>query len=529
MTLDLIARRNGLRFPHQPALVTNGRSCTWRELDRRVDRVANALRARGLVRGELVAILLANCPEWIELYLGIARAGLVAVPVNYRLTGGELAQILGHAGPSLLVVGADFADRARELEPLLPALKRRWLVGEGTLAGAEAYDEVLRGATAEAVDSPANETDTFAIFFTSGTTGLPKGAMVSHRNLTANAFNQFVADGSLGQDINLVATPLYHMGAVFMSVTYMMLGCTQVILEHFDPAAWLDAVQRHKASVALLVPTMINAVLNHADLAACDLSSLRLVFYGGGPMPPAVLRRALERLRCGFTQGYGLTETLEATFLVASDHVLDGSPQQERRLASAGREAVDAEVRVVDAQGVDVDTNEIGEILVRSRSVIAGYWHMPDETAASIRDGWFHTGDLGYLDEDRYLFVVDRVKDMVVSGGVNIYTKEVESVLYNHPAVMEAAVVGLPDEAWGEVVTAAIVLRPGMSASAGELVEHCRQSLASYKKPRVVAFLDELPRNPSGKILKRELRRALGRHPGAASDPSDTVTSRNPV
>lgn len=512
-TLDQIARRNALRFPDKPALIMGERSITWQELDRRVDRIASALLARGLKRGDMVAVLLANCPEFVELYFGIARAGMVATPVNYRLTANELTQILSHAQPSLFVVGAAFVERARELEATLPGLKKRWLIGSGTLSGAEDYEQVLAQAAGAAVVSSAAENDTFAIFFTSGTTGLPKGAMVSHLNLEANGYNQFVADGSLREDVNLVGTPLYHMGAVFMAVTYMMLGCTQVILEYFDPAAWLAALQKRKASVALLVPTMINAVLNHPQLADYDLSSLRLIFYGGGPMPPAVLRRALERMRCGFTQGYGLTETLEATFLVTADHVLDGTPQQEKRLASAGREAVGAEVRIVDADGKDLGPNEVGEILVRSRSVISGYWNMPEETAATIRNGWFHTGDLGYLDEERYLFLVDRLKDMVVSGGVNIYTKEVEAALYNHPAVLEAAVIGLPDEEWGEAVVATVVLRPGMQASAEQLIEHCRDSLASYKKPRRVFFLAELPKNPSGKILKRELRKSLASKP----------------
>ncbi|MCX7177624.1 MAG: AMP-binding protein [Proteobacteria bacterium] len=461
-TLDQIARRNAQRFPDKPALLMGDRCCTWKQLDQRVDRIAGALLARGLKPGAMVAVLLANCPEFIELYFGIARAGLIATPVNYRLTANELTQILSHAHPALLVVGAGFAERAKELESTLPALRRRWVVGHSdvSLADAEDYEQVLAQAPDTAVVSPASETDTFAIFFTSGTTGLPKGAMVSHLNLETNAYNQFVADGSLREDINLIGTPLYHMGAVFMAVTYMMLGCTQVILEYFDPAGWLDALQKRKASVALLVPTMINAVLNHGKLADYDLSSLRLIFYGGGPMPPAVLRRALERMRCGFTQ-----------------------------------------------------PNEVGEILVRSRSVISGYWNMPEETAATIRAGWFHTGDLGYLDEERYLFLVDRLKDMVISGGVNIYTKEVESVLYNHPAVLEAAVIGLPDEAWGEIVVAIVVLRPGLQATADELVEHCRTSLASYKKPREVHFLDELPKNPSGKILKRELRLRLAQKP----------------
>ena len=330
--------------------------------------------------------------------------------------------------------------------------------------------------------------------------------MLSHRNLEANAFNQCIADASLASDVNLVATPLYHVGAVFMAVSYMLLGCTQVILEQFDAESWFSAVALRRVTVGLLIPTMINTLLNHAQAATADLSSLRLIFYGGGPMPPAVLLRALTLFGCAFTQGYGLTETLEATFLTASDHVPDGDAQQRRRLASAGREAAGAEVRIVDGDGQALPAFGIGEILVRSHSVIQGYWNNPGETATVLRDGWFHTGDLGYLDEDRYLFLVDRIKDMVVSGGVNIYSKEIEAVLYTHPAVLEAAVIGLPDEQWGEVVTAIVVLRPGLSATAEELIGLCVAQLASYKKPRTVHFLDELPKNPSGKILKRELR-----------------------
>jgi acyl-CoA synthetase (AMP-forming)/AMP-acid ligase II len=509
MTLDEIARRNGQRFPKKPALVTGRKTLTWAELDDRVNRAANALLDRGLRKGDRVALLLGNCPEFVEIYFAAARAGLVAVPVSYRLTPNELSEILSQGSPTALVVGSAYGDKAREVAPRLPDLRHTWIVGETFSGPGEAYEAVLQKASSSPVTSPASEDDTFAIFFTSGTTGLPKGAMVSHLNLEANGYNQFVADGSRRDDVNLVGTPLYHMGAVFMAVTYMMLGCTQVIVDHFEPELWLRDLQNNRATVALLVPTMINSVLNHSGLDRFDLSSLRLIFYGGGPMPPAVLRRALERLKCGFTQGYGLTETLEATFLVTSDHALDGDEKALTRLASAGREAVGADVRIVDDGGRDVGPGEVGEVLIRSRSVIAGYWQMPEETERTVRDGWFHTGDLGYLDDERYLFLVDRKKDMVVSGGVNIFTKEIEAVLYTHPAVLEAAIVGLPDDHWGEAVTAAVVLRSGMAATADELIDHCQSALASYKKPRRVFFLDELPKNPSGKILKWELRQSL--------------------
>jgi len=509
-TLDAIVKRNAQRFPAKPAVIDGAIALSWAALDARVERVAAALAAAGLQRGDRAALLLPNCREYIELYFGCARAGVIAVPVNYRLTPGETATVLASARPALLVVDAAYLATARAIEHDLPHLQR-WVTGAGSLANAMPYEAALLAAPTQAGVNTGEENDAFAIFFTSGTTGLPKGAVISHRNLEANAFNQCLADNSRADDVNLIATPLYHMGAVFMAITYILRGCTQVVLPKFEAAAWLDAVARHRISVSLLVPTMINTALNAPEIQTADLTSLRLIFYGGGPMPSAVLERAIQRLRCGFTQGYGLTETLEATFLVAADHVMDGDETRRQRLSSAGREAEGAEIRIVDDAGRELGAGEIGEILVRSHSVFSGYWNNPAETAAVLREGWFHTGDMGYLDADRYLFVVDRKKDIVISGGVNIYTKEIESVLYTHPAIHEAAVIGLPDDAWGEAVTAVVSFLPGHSATAEELIAHCRRHLASYKKPRAVHILDELPKNPSGKILKREIRKRLGR------------------
>ena len=511
MTLDEIVRRNALRFAHKPALIWESGSRTWAGLNERVNRLTRVLQAAGLERGDRVAILLGNCPEYFELYFACARGGFLAVPLNYRLTAGEARQILAHADPRMLVAGQPYLQFAARLCGDLSGIGELVIVGgaaapEESKYGGRSYERLIAGASAEPVAPCAQELDCFAIFFTSGTTGLPKGAMVSHVNLEANAYNQFVADGSRADDVNLVATPVYHMGAIFMAVTYMMLGCTQVILPQFSAIAWLAALARHRASVCLLIPTMINALLNEPAFHGSDRSSLRLVFYGGGPMPPAVLERTLRGFSCGFTQGYGLTETLEATFLVASDHLPDGSAAQRRRLASAGREAVGAEVRIVGDDGTDAGTGVIGEILIRSRSVISGYWRQPELAAAVLRDGWFCTGDLGYLDEDRYLYVVDRKTDMVVTGGVNVYTKEVESVLYQHDGVRESAVFGVPDDRWGEMLTAAVALHAGRSVTEAELIDFCKERLAGFKCPKRVVFLAELPKNPSGKILKRELK-----------------------
>src|SRR5688500_16662720 len=520
MPLDEIARRNAVRFPRKLAVAMGDRELTWAQLDQRIDQLANAFASAGIVAGDRLAVLLGNCPEYLEIYFACARTGVIAVPLNYRLVPREIVQILDRAEPAALVFGSDYATTIDVVHGSLPRPIMTWRID---LPGGEprptngrelSYEAALTAASDTPSASPAGDMDTFAVFFTSGTTGLPKGAMVSHLNLEANGYNQCIADGSRPEGVNLVATPLYHIGAVFMAATYLMLGCTQVNLPQFAAIAWLAALERHRATVSLLISTMINAVLNEPRLADFDRSSLRLIFYGGGPMPRAVLERAIAMFRCGFTQGYGLTETLEATFLVAGDHVADGTEAQRQRLASAGREAVGAEVRIVNEAGKDLRPGEAGEVLIRSRSVIAGYWRQPEETAQAIRDGWFYTGDLGYLDEDRYLFIVDRKKDMVISGGVNIYTKEIESVLYTHPAVREAAVLGLPDDRWGESVTAAVSLRPGVEVSAADLIAHCGAELPGFKKPKRVVFLPELPKNPSGKILKREIRRTLLEPPG---------------
>lgn len=517
MSLGDIPRRNARRFPSKTGLVFGDVHLTWPEVNARVNRLAHAVLERGVEKGDRVAVLAQNDHRYLEIYWGLAKAGVIAVPLNYRLVERELVQLLNHSQACALISGLGYEDMSSMLLNGVSSLE--WLLsfGDGRDFATD-YEEFIQSGSGDEPDVVVDDDDPFAIMYTSGTTGLPKGAVVTHGNLENNVYNQAIADKADSDDINLTATPLYHMGALFMATTYTYLGCTNIIVETFDPSEVQRAIERERATACLLIPTMLNMVLNDQEFGSHDLSSLRLIFYGGSIMPVPVLRRAMETIGCSFTQGYGLTETIEATFLTMSDHLLDGVAEHERRLASAGREAPNAEVRIVDDDDRDLPTDEIGEVLIRSRSVIPGYWRSPEETAATIRDGWFYTGDVGFRDADGYLYIVDRKKDVIISGGTNIYPKDVEEILYGHSAVAEAAVIGVPDETWGESVKAVVVRREGHEVTAEELIQYCRDRIASYKKPRLIEFVEALPKNPSGKILKRELRAAHSRtHEGVAS------------
>jgi acyl-CoA synthetase (AMP-forming)/AMP-acid ligase II len=356
-------------------------------------------------------------------------------------------------------------------------------------------------------DIQVEEDDPFCIMYTSGTTGLPKGAVSSHRNYMVNCLSVIHAQGLTEEDVNLVCPPLYHAGALFHSLSHMLLGCTQVVMKSFDARAVLATIQEEKTTSCLMIPTMLNFLLNDPEFEKFDTSSMIRIFYGGGPMPLAILNKAMNLMNgVQFTQGYGLTETLEATFLLPSDHRLEGDTAQTERLGSAGRRTPLYEVKVVDGDGREAPLRTGGEIWVRGPSVIQGYWQDAEQTEKTLFDGWFKTGDIGMMDEGGYLYILDREKDMIISGGENIYTKEVEDILHSHPAILETAVIGVPDPQWGENVKAVVVLKDGMSLSEEEIIAYCQERLARYKRPKSVAFVSELPKNPSGKILKRDLR-----------------------
>jgi len=503
-TLAEVTRGNAVAVGDRPAIVYEGETITYRTLDERVNRAANGLIAEGLTKGTRFGLLAKNGPAFFEIMLGGAKSGTVLVPVNFRLAGPEIAYILNDAGAEVLFVGRDFYDVVDTIRPELKTV-RTIIAIDGERRDWEAYDAWRERQPAADPMIAIDGGDVVVQMYTSGTTGHPKGVQLMHSN-----FRNIIIDSAVNwgrtwtpDDVNLVCMPLFHIGGNGWALIGLYAGSKNVVTRDFVPGQILRLIESERITKALLVPAMILFVLDAPESKDTDFSSLDLVTYGAAPMPLELVRRAVKTMKCGFAQLYGLTETTGAiTYLPPSDHgdhALD-------RMRSAGKALDGVEIRVVDGAGNDVPLGEVGEIICRSSQVMKGYWNLPEATARAMQKGWFHSGDAGYLDADGYVFIHDRVKDMIVSGGENIYPAEVESALYGHPAVADVAVIGIPDDRWGEGVKAIVVKKPGAEVTAGELIDFARTRIAGYKVPRSVDFIDVLPRNPSGKILKRELR-----------------------
>jgi acyl-CoA synthetase (AMP-forming)/AMP-acid ligase II len=483
-----------------------GRRLRYAEAQAAVHRVANALLAEGLEPGERVAFLAKNCLEGALFFYAASKAGLVPVPLNYRLAPPEWAYIVNDSEARLLVARGPLVDAIDAVRGGLPRL-RRCVALEAERAGWTPWSEWVERQPASAPERFVSDEADLYQMYTSGTTGRPKGAVLTHRAVTSN-LGQIGTTVHLGAgDRYLIVAPLYHAaGALATFWTVQQGGCLYV-LEDFDPFAVVRALSEERISAATLVPAMIQACLVAVpDAAGRRYDDLRFLIYGASPIAEETLRRAMQVFGCQFAQGYGMTETTAAlTILLPRDHAraLAGRPEL---LLSAGRPLPGTEVRVVDENDRPLPPGTIGEVVGRGPQLMRGYWNLPEATKEALRGGWMHTGDAGMLDAEGYLYIQDRVKDMIVSGGENVYPREVEAVLFQHPALADAAVIGVPDERWGEAVKAVVVLRPGRSASAEEIIEFCKGRLAGYKRPRSVDFVDALPRNPSGKVLKRELR-----------------------
>ncbi|MEU7939245.1 fatty acyl-CoA synthetase [Microbispora bryophytorum] len=504
---DLL-RRSARRHPGRLAVADaahspTARSRTYAELDEDVTRVAGALIARGVRPGDRVAVLSRNSVDYVRTIFGVARAGAVLVPVNFMLGADEIAYVLSHSGAVALIAQDALLPVAREAAKRAGGLRLRMVYGPAPEEGWEPFDSLLQVDVVEPVEpvEPIGPDDPAQILYTSGTESRPKGAVLSHAALIAQYASCVIDGGMTRDDVELHAMPLFHCAQQHcFLVPDVQLGASSHILPGADPAAVLEAVERHGVTKFFAPPTVWISLLRHPDFDRRDLSSLRKGYYGAAIMPVEVLREIGERLPdVRLWNFYGQTEMAPVAVMLQPE-------DQIRKAGSAGQAALNVETRVVDADGNDVPPGEIGEIVHRSPHAILGYLDDPEKTAEAFRGGWFHSGDLGVMDEEGYLTVVDRIKDMIKTGGENVASREVEEVVYEHPAVAEVAVVGVRHPSWIEAVVAIIVTKPGTAVTEEELRAHVRTRLAAFKVPKAVAFVDALPKNPSGKILKRELR-----------------------
>jgi long-chain acyl-CoA synthetase len=475
----------------RPALKLDDTVVTYEMLNDGAARVAGLLKARGLEPGDRVGIMLPNVPYFGVAYYGVLRAGGVVVPMNVLLKAREVKFYLSDSGAKHLFAWHEFMGEAEK---------------GASEAGAEViavrpgeFERLLADAAAQAQDVPREGSDTAVILYTSGTTGTPKGAELTHSNMLENCRHGgaelvHVAE----EDVILGALPLFHsFGQTCCLNTAVRSGACMTMIPRFDPAKALEIIQRDKVTLFDGVPTMYHAMLNHPERERYDISCLRTCVSGGSAMPVEVLRGFEEAFGCMVLEGYGLSETSP---VASFNH-----PERERKPGSIGTPIHGVEMKVVDEDGNEVPRGEVGEIVIRGHNVMKGYWNRPDATAEVLQDGWLRTGDMATVDEDGYFFIVDRKKDMIIRGGYNVYPREIEEVLYEHPAVLEAAVIGVPDEGLGEEVGAAVVPRPGADADAEEIRGYVKERVAAYKYPRHIWFADELPKGPTGKILKREI------------------------
>jgi len=493
--------------PKGIATIDGDRRHTWAQLGDRVARLAGALQNLGIKGGDRVAVLMLNSDRYLELYLGIAWAGAVIVPTNTRWSVIEIEDSLHDCRASMLVVDKAFAAMGVQLAKAIPSMTLVYADDDAGPAEAKNYEALI--AAAKPIDDAMRKPEDLAgIFYTGGTTGRSKGVMLSHNNLVTNALHT-LAEGLFPEgSIYLHAAPMFHLANGAAMFVQLLSGGRNVIIRSFTPEGVMDAVQAEKVNVGLIVPTMIQMLVDHPSFGSRDMSSLKRILYGASPITEALLERAMKKLpHVAFHQLYGMTETAPcATHLPWREHTGEGRAKGRHR--GCGRAIIGVEVRIVDVDHKPVPPNTVGEVAIRGNNVMMGYWERPEETAKALIGGWMHTGDGGYMDDDGYFYLVDRIKDMIVTGGENVYSIEVENVLAQHPAVVQCAVVGIPHERWGEAVHAIIVRKPNVAVDPAEVIAFCKEKIAHYKCPRTVDVRDEpLPLSGAGKILKRELRK----------------------
>ncbi|MEX3941870.1 fatty acid--CoA ligase [Paraburkholderia sp. BR10937] len=506
-TLAEIARLHAQHRPHDVALSFDVRETTYGQFDARTNQVANALIGAGVAPGQRVAYLGKNCDRYFEVLFGAAKAGAVTTPVGWRLAPAEAVLILEDCDASVIFVGPDVADQANAVLERIAGRPLVIAIDDVPVNGATRFDSWLSGVSVESPGVAVAPSDVVLQLYTSGTTGRPKGVMLTHDNLLSK--QRYAARAEMGwyqwsaDDVSLVAMPVGHAAGSLWGMLGLLFGAKGIVVREFDPLKVLDFVERERISKMFMVPSALQIVVRQPRSREVDYRRLKCIVYGASPMPVDLLRECMDVFGCGFCQQYGMTETSGViVYLPPADHQ-PGS----KRLRAAGIPMPGVEIRIVDETGAAQPPNAVGEVMVRSSSNMAGYWRMPEATQATIdSEGWLRTGDAGYLDEDGYLYIHDRVKDMIISGAENIYPTEVENAIYGHPGVAEVAVIGVPDPKWGEAVKAVVVLKPGARVDAADIVSFARERIAAYKLPKSIDFVESLPRNASGKVVRRTLR-----------------------
>jgi long-chain acyl-CoA synthetase len=495
--------RNAELYPNKTAFIFQNQRYTFKEVNDRVNSLLNALSDMGVKKGDHIGILAYNCPQYFETF-ALSKGGLVCVPLNFRSVAREIIYLINNSEINTIIVAKEFIDLLNSVKNQIGGVKN-FIALDFEADGMKNYEELILTHAPVEPGENINPEDDAAIYYTSGTTGRSKGAVHTHKSLLAEIN---LPNRDLGPEDNaLCVMPFFHVGgtAAYQFGVYKS-SATSVVLEKFSEIDVLKIIESERITYVCMVPAMIIRMLDFPDLKKFDLSSLKTIHFTGAPIPVDVLRRGTEFFGPVFHQELGQTETLNLSRFKKNEYKVNGTPEDIKRLESAGKPAIEGEIKIVDEKGNEVPRGQVGEIVSCSDRIMRGYWKMPQETTETIRDGWLHTGDLGRMDEDGYLFIVDRKKDMIISGGENIYSQEVEDVLYSHPAVLYAAVIGVPDEKMGEAVKAILVLRNGMTATEKEIIDYCKENLAGYKKPKSVEFRDSFPMTGSGKIQKNQIR-----------------------
>jgi len=504
-----IIHRNALLHADEEAFVCGRQRITFAQFSTRVNSLIHALGELGAKKGDVFGILSWNCLEYADVYGAAMKGGFIAAPFNPRLSRDELDYLINYSEASIIFVGPELVETVNSLRSRIPKVKHCIVCGSA-VPDMISHSELLATHPSNEPDLNVGRDDPFLIFFTSGTTGVPRGALYTHFRKLDNTRIKALEMGAKPGERHILVLPFFHIGGDSHVWPFFLVGGCNVIMpqKSFDPVAVLETIQNEKATDMQIVPTQLNAILSCESLKDYDLSSLNRIYYAASPMPVEMLRKGLAVFGPIFSQGYGQTESgPQICSLPRKAHnVLDRPSEEQSVLSSCGQPSLGVHVRVVDENNNDVASGDVGEIIVQSDSIMVEYWHRPEETREVLSDGWLHTGDLAYYDQNGFIFIVDRKKDMIVTGGENVYSREVEDILYMHPAISEAAVIGIPDPVWVERVHALVALKKGMQATAEEIISFCRKHIAPYKTPKSVEFIDALPKNPQGKILKKEIR-----------------------